>query len=125
MRKNTKKEYVLNQPSETSAEQVVKKAEEEGIKLTKAYVYNIRSAGKSKAKAKAKPKSAKKADKVAVRIAPLAKVNREVAIDKSEWKVSSLPASDSRSKDLLVQAIDALIVERVRVVLLSLAVNPQ
>lgn len=111
MRKNTKKEYVLGQPNDVSAEQIVKKAEEDGIKITKAYVYNIRSASKATMKSK------KQSSRQLVRVAPLAKVKREeipVKIDVSD-----------RASDLIVQAIDAIIADRVQRVLSRLAVVAQ
>lgn len=114
MRKNTKKEYVLSQPHDVSAEQVVKKAEEDGIKITKAYVYNIRSA--SKATLKAKKQSAKQT----VRVAPLAKAKRSEDVVKSH----DLDVS-SRAADLIVRAIDTIVADRVQRVLSRLAVVSQ
>lgn len=114
MKKNTKKEYVLNQPSDVSAEELVKKAQEEGIKLTKAYVYNIRSASKSK------PKAKKSITKQIVRVAPLplAKAKRvepPVVVRDPSMKSADLAA------DLFVQAIDALVADRVHRALSRLA----
>ena len=109
MKKSTKKEYVLSQSKDLSAEEVVAKASEDGVSITKAYVYNIRSSSNLKSSAKRNVKR------------QIVRVNEE-----SESFLTTPRAAPSRyesPRDMLVEAVDALIADRVRLVLSSLAVN--
>lgn len=113
--KTTKKDFVLKFPT-LSASEIVKKATEESIKLTEAYVYNVRSAvnrqrrrNRAMKSVLAKTPSIAKAT-TAVSARPSATINYTVA-------PSSESNSNQRAYELLAQAISLLVADRVRTVL--------
>ena len=116
MKKSTKRDFVLKQSADLSAKEVVAKAAEENIKLTEGYVYNIRSSKNSRKKAAPKKVSLPSI----VKVAPIA-LSRRGASGLAEKAVLSLDSRQLKATETLVAAIDALVAERVRAVLASLA----
>jgi hypothetical protein len=100
------------------ASEVVAKAKAEDIVLSEGYVYNIR--------ASAKRRSNKTIKKVVGRTPTIAKITPSQFLDgvNYDYRAPRLQApARSAGRDLLVEAIDQLIIERVRFVLSNLSVS--
>jgi hypothetical protein len=118
MKKESKRSWVLKQPSTMKAREIVAKAKAEDIVVSEGYVYNIRSAPKRRAS---------KTIKRGVGRAPtIAKITPSQFLDgvNYDYRAPRLQApARSAGRDLLVEAIDQLIIERVRFVLSNLSVS--
>lgn len=130
--KQTKKDFVLAQPKSMLAADVVKKAEEQGVKLTAGYVHTIRYMKRRDQKA-AKEKAAAAA--TTPRRGPGRPKKVEIIpIDPSPTGYGHLPrygkdfsygvrkvTPPSSSANLLAEAIDKLVETRVRALFAELA----
>ena len=129
--KQSKKEFVLSQPSSLSATDVVKKAEEQGIKLTAGYVHTIRYMKRRNRKA-AKEKAA--AATGAVRRGPgrpkkidMIPLDRSVSYLSTPKFGKDFPYGIKKanpiasSRNVLADAIDRLVEARVRALFAELA----
>lgn len=126
--KQTKKDFVLAQPTTMLASDVVKKAEEQGLKLTAGYVHTIRYM-KRRARKNAKAKDAaatrrgpgrpKKVELIALQASPglvgAPRYGKDFSYGIRKVDASASPAN------LLSQAIDKLVEARVRALFAELA----
>jgi sugar-specific transcriptional regulator TrmB len=100
------------------AREVVAKAKDEKIFVSEGYVYNIRSSVKRRA--------SKTIKRGFGRTPTIAKITPSQFLDgvNYDYRAPQLKApASSFGRDMLVEAIDQLIVERVRFVLSNLSVN--
>jgi hypothetical protein len=120
MKKESKRAWVLKQPSTMKASEVVTKAKAENITLSEGYVYNIRSSKKSRREA---PKVIKK---ILGRAPNVARISPTQFLDgvNYDYRTPRLKApSESKGHALLVEAIDQIVAERIRFVLSNLSVG--
>jgi hypothetical protein len=94
-----KTKFVLGLPREMSAKQVVEKAKQQGITITEAHVYKIRSTAKNK------PGTAKASRGRPAKAAAAQPAGGESGLSKREFVLSFGP--DTPASDILKQAKDA------------------